>query len=479
MKTIDNLWKHQEEAFNKWLSLSDRTKFALFFEQGTGKTLTAIAMLNTLKNVHPEFKTLIMTPNESVTHNWEDELNNFKINYSIKPIVKGLGPCKKRIEMLKSNEVNTFITPYTSLINKDLLKAMLEFKFDVIIFDEAHYLKNNTSKRTKHSIKLSDIAKYKFILTGTPVLNDSIADFHQQIRLLDPEILGHNKKLFMIKYFDVVGIANPNEPNPYKQVPIYRPKKGSYEFVTNKIAPFSVRAEKKDCLDLPPLIKKVSFVEMTSKEKKVYEEMKKYFISECNDSTVVAEMAVSKSRKLHQISNGFFIDEFEATKSIEKDLLDSPRAKALKDLLEDSTQFGKKVLVWAVYKHHYEVIRLVCEKLKLGFAECTGEVKDKKAELDRFKSDKKCQVLLGHPRSAGIGINLVEADTAIFYSRSYSIEEDMQTEARNYRGGSDVHEKIIRHDIVTKKSIDEVIYNSIKNKIKIADSIMQFIKKGE
>lgn len=476
LKTINNLWSHQKEAFHKWLGSPDRTKFALFFEQGTGKTLTAISMLHTLKNVYTKFKTLILTPNESVTHNWEEELKGFKLNPNTFPIMKGVGPSKKRIEILEKKRPNTFITAYTSLINKDLFKALKEYKFDVIIFDESHYLKNPTSKRTKHSIVLSDIASHKFILTGTPVLNDSIADFHQQIRVLDPKILGHSKKMFMLQYFDVVGVHNPNEPNQYKQVPIYVPKKGAFEIVTNKIAPFSVRAEKKDCLDLPPLIKKVQFVEMTAKEKRVYLEMEKHFISECNDSLVVAEMAVSKSRKLHQISNGYFIDEFDQTKSIETDILNSPRAKVLKDLLQVTTEFGKKVLVWAVYKHHYEVIRQVCNSLKLGFSECTGESKNKQEEIDRFKTDKKCQVFIGHPRSAGIGINLVEAETSIFYSRSYSIEEDMQTEARNYRGGSDKHEKIIRYDIVTKDSIDELIYNSVKNKIKVSESIMNFIK---
>jgi len=131
--------------------------------------------------------------------------------------------------------------------------------------------------------------------------------------------------------------------------------------------------------------------------------------------------------------------------------------------------------VWAVFKENYNDIREVCEKLKLDYVEVTGEVsqKNKMLAVERLNNDPKCRVLIGHPGSGGIGINLVAANHTIFYSRSFSLEYDIQAEARNYRGGSEQHEKVTRIDLVTPNTIDEQVLKALASKKNIGYQVLK------
>ena len=148
--------------------------------------------------------------------------------------------------------------------------------------------------------------------------------------------------------------------------------------------------------------------------------------------------------------------------------------QALKELLADLT-VSNKVIVWCVFKENYNDIREVCEVLKVDYVECHGSVSqaDKQAAVDKFNTDKKCKVFFGHPGSAGIGLNLVSASHSVFYSRSFSLEYDLQAEARNYRGGSEIHEKITRIDLVTPDTIDELVMKALASKEQLSYDVLK------
>jgi SNF2 family DNA or RNA helicase len=153
---------------------------------------------------------------------------------------------------------------------------------------------------------------------------------------------------------------------------------------------------------------------------------------------------------------------------------DNPRAQALSDILEDLTPHHK-VIVWAVFKENYKQIREVLERLKLSYVEVHGEVsqKEKLNGVDKFNTDPTCRVFLGHPASGGIGINLVSASISVFYSRNFSLENDIQAEARNYRSGSEQHKKITRIDLVTPDTIDEEVLEALSQKKQIGESVLR------
>ena len=184
---------------------------------------------------------------------------------------------------------------------------------------------------------------------------------------------------------------------------------------------------------------------------------------------VSAQIALTKFLRLQQITTGFVTDD---DGNIIK--LPNPRSKVLQELLEDLTP-NHKVIVWAVFKENYEEIRKVCDILGVKFVEVHGEVGEKARyeNVDSFNNDESVRVLIGHPGSGGIGINLVASDVSIFYSRNFSLEQDIQAEARNYRGGSEKHAKVTRLDLVCSDSIDEDVCEAIDKKVSIGEAILR------
>jgi SNF2 family DNA or RNA helicase len=71
------------------------------------------------------------------------------------------------------------------------------------------------------------------------------------------------------------------------------------------------------------------------------------------------------------------------------------------------------------------------------------------------------------------GVNLIEAPNAIYYSRDFSLEKDIQSEARNYRGGSEIHEKVTRYDLVSRGTIDMDVLKALRGKRDVLEYLLQ------
>lgn len=464
MEYLIKPWAHQLEAIE---AASNKKEFGLFFDVGTGKTMTAINILRDKYAQHNKLlKTIVFGP-PIVVENWRREfLVHSKI--SEKKIIPLQGSQKERVKTFKAHcaEPCIFITNYEALLMKDLYEEFCKWKPEAIVWDELHKLKDMKSKRTKAAIKLADESIYRLGLTGTPVLNGAM-DLFSQFRVLDKgELLGKNFFVFRARYFFDKNAGMPQG----KYFPDWRPRESTFNELNKLIHTKSMRAIKSECLDLPPLVKKPIYVSMTPLQARAYNEMKKQFITYLNDKAAVADLAITKALRLQQIVSGFVKMDDESVIRFQ----DNPRAEALKELLEELTP-NSKVIVWAVFKENYETIREVCRKLCVDFVEVHGEIgdKDKFANVDKFNNVDSVRVLIGHPLSGGIGINLVSSDVSIFYSRNFSLEQDLQAEARNYRGGSERHQKITRIDLVAPNTIDELIVEKLAMKVNIGEKILR------
>jgi SNF2 family DNA or RNA helicase len=258
--------------------------------------------------------------------------------------------------------------------------------------------------------------------------------------------------------------------------PNWQPIKDADKKIRELIAPVSQFVDKATCLTLPPLVKKVIEVEMSNEQLRLYKEMRDSLVATINtptgDKHSVADLAITKALRLQQIASGYLSTTNEKGEVVTVKIKDNPRKEALRQLLEDIVPFHK-VLIWAVFHDNYDDIRDVCYNLNVEFSELHGLVKDKDAEAHRFRTDPKCRVLIGHPGSGGIGVNLIEASYMIYYSRNFSLEFDIQSEARNMRGGSEMHEKITRIDLIASNTIDQLVATSLANKIQISDSVLK------
>ena len=462
MEYLVPLWEHQKKAVE--LSKS-QTSFALFMETGTGKTATLINILRTLFTKNKRIgKTLIFSPPITLS-NWHREWGvHSKIQEQV-CVLKGSGA--KRLKDFLKGDKKIYITNYEALLMEPLFEAFLKWEPEVLVGDESHKTKDIKARRTKQFILLSDIAKHKYLLTGTPVLNTPM-DIFSQFRALDGgETFGKNFFAFRATYFYDANASMPRD----RYFPNWKIRPGAIEEINEKIYTKAYRVRKEECLDLPPLVKQVHEVELSPEQARAYEEMKQDFITTIRGETCVATLAITKALKLMQIVSGFVNAEKASVR-----MKWTPRQLALQELLE-TLCIEHKVLVWAVFKENYRQIAEVCDALKLKFVEVHGEVseKDREVAVKNFQKDPETKVFIGHPGSGGIGINLVEASYSIWYSRNFSLEQDIQAEARNYRAGSEQHVKITRIDLVARGTIDEEITKRLANKQAISDRVLQEI----
>ena len=443
------LWKHQAAAVAYATPLPD---YALLFEMGAGKTPTAINILRNKCAMHRRpLRTLILCP-LIVTHNWRDELARHS-KFKDSEICILAGPGKKRVKQFMESSASIFITNYEALLMGELFDLFEQWKIEMLILDESHRCKEMRAKRTKRAVKLADNTMYRLLMTGSPILKDPMDLFSQFLILDRGQTFGRNFFVFRSEYFWDKNAGMPKS----KYFPDWRLKPGAEQKISAKIAPKSMRVEKKDCLDLPPLVNQKIYIELSPMQRKLYDEMKRDFITFVDGQACAAPLAMIKGLRLQEILSGYVTVEGEAGYEV-KEIEDNPRADACAELLREITP-NAKVLVWASFRQNYVTLRRILDKLGVGYVFVTGDQDDaeKKAAIHRFHTDDKCRVFVGNPGSGGIGINLTIAPYAIFYSRNFNREHKLQAEARNHRGGSEIHDQITQYDLIAKGTMDEKV----------------------
>lgn len=481
---MSELWAHQKRAVAKALQ-PDTDCLGIFYDIGTGKSRTAIEILRHICARHQQLqRTLILAPKIVLT-NWKREI----VKYSKilpKDVIVLVGPgtkrCKDFVEAVGNggvlNKPKIVITNYESLTMDKLYSMLMSWNPEVIIGDEAHRLKNPEGKRSKAAIKLSDTSKYRYALTGTPILNSAM-DIFNIFRFLDKgRTFGTSFWKFRAQWFEDTNIQWAGKQGYF---PKYEPRVETYKELTKLIYQKALTAKKSECLDLPPFVRKEVFVELSPEQKRMYKEMKDDYIAwveQFEDSNekraVVAQMAVTKALRLQQIVTGYAKTEDGEVHKIK----DNPRLEALKELLEE-LHGGHKIIVWSVFHENYDDIARVCRDLKIDFAELHGRIPQKQRDenIARFCHQPECRVLIGNQSAGGIGINLVESDVSIYFSKNFSLEADLQSEGRNYRGGSERHGSVTRIDLVAEGTIDELIDEALKNKQAIGEQILTWKNK--
>jgi SNF2 family DNA or RNA helicase len=488
-----NWWAHQSRAIARSANPQDPCfdNMALFFETGTGKTATTVRVIadkfNRAKRV---MRTVIVCP-IIVTENWPREITKYSKITRDKVFVTYNKNPKKRYDnlakALKNNNGNMIIVVnFEGTLDKKLMDMLLAWKPEILVVDESQRCKNPQAKRTKNTITIADLTDHRYILSGTPILNSPM-DVWSQYRILDKgSRFGRNFFSFRAKFFYDKNAGMPAHlhfPDWAPRGAIYKDGKiigfepGSpMEEMNRLIYEIAEQAIKSECLDLPPLVRQSIYVDLSPEQRRLYDDLKENFVAYVSenpdDGAVVTDLAITKALRLQQIVSGYV--KLEDGREIFFE--DTPRRSALKELLEDIVCVNKKkVIVWSVFKHNYKIIADVCKELGIKYLEAHGEVSAKKKleNVDLFNENEEYGVFIGHPASLGVGINLVAASYSIYYSRDFSLENDLQSEARNYRGGSEIHESITRIDLIAKDTMDEQTVEALANKMAISSKVLK------
>lgn len=450
--------------------------FALFFEQGCGKTGAVINIIRKKYEAHNGLlRTLILAP-VIVLQNWKREILMHS-NIPSERICVLTGSGKKRLDTFEKfkEKFDAFITitNYETLPIREVYPALVDWSADILVCDESQKLKNPTSKRTRKATELSELARYRYILSGTPILNSPL-DIFSQFKILDGgERFGSNFYSFRCTYFYDENAAFKSR---HSYFPKWQIRPDAYKKISDLIAQVGMVVKKEECMDLPPLVNQVIQVEMTAEQQRIYRAMEKDFIAFLGSAQCVAQLALTKALRLLEISSGYVkLDTGEIIP-----IKDNPRTQALKEILEDIAPHHK-VIVWAVFRENYKEIRKVCEALNLQFVEVTGDVSntEKFRNVDAFNLDPSVRVLIGNQGAGGIGIGLQAASYMVYYSRDFSLEHDLQSEARAHRGGSEIHEKITRIDLVCPETIDELVLKKLAMKEEIGENVLQSLRENQ
>lgn len=477
MEYLIKPWDHQLKAIEMAKDVRD---FAFLMDMGTGKTSTTI---NVLRHKYAQNKrlmrTLILCP-VVVVENWRREFKvHSKIGHQVFPLV---GSEKQRIklfeEKIKLAQAPIFVTNYEAFQMKKLMQLLFNWRPEICVYDESQRLKNPQASRTKMAIMLSDLAHHRYILSGTPVLNTPM-DIWSQYRALDCGETFHDAQgrplnfyAFRNRYFEDINAGMPQGKHFAK----WEMQHDNVLVELNElIYKKAIRVMKQDCMDLPDLVRSRIEVQMAPEQARLYEEMKQNFIAYLKSGeAVTAQIAITKALRLQQIVSGYCKTE----SGEEITLKHNPRLDALQELLEDKPE-GEKIIIWATFHENYRQIAGVLDKLKIPYTELHGGVsgKDRQANIDRFQTDPRCEAIISNQASGGVGVNLTAASLSCFYSRNFSLEQDLQAEARNYRGGSEIHQKITRYDMVATGTIDELCLEALAGKLNMAEQVLSFKNK--
>ena len=462
-------YAHQLEALEKsWAAET----YALFMEMGTGKSKVLVDNIAVLYDKGAIRGALVVAPKgvyknwdqiefpvhlpEHVEHTkvlWEPNITKKK-QAELDTLFDGKDDLKILIMNVEAFSTTKGLDFAHSFLNIFLGKALIGI-------DESTTIKSPTAKRTKNILKIGELAKYRRILTGSPVTKSPL-DLYTQCKFLDPYHLDEDSYYaFRARYSNMV--KRNFGGRSVQLVVSYR----RLDELAQKLEKFSYRVLKEDCLDLPPKVFTKRLVELSDEQIKMYSTMKSAAIAEQGGKVMSSMSALTTLLRLHQITCGTFKADDGTITPIKNN-----RLTALMDCLEET---DGKVIIWATYR---EDIKNIVESLKKAYGDAStveyhGGV-DSTLRQDNIalfqQKNGPTRYFVGNPSTGGYGITLTAANTVIYYSNSYDLEKRLQSEDRAHRIGQTGSVTYI--DLVAEKTIDDRIIKSLRNKINIANEIM-------
>jgi SNF2 family DNA or RNA helicase len=331
----------------------------------------------------------------------------------------------------------------------------------LMAIDESTTIKNPDAKRTKAIVSLGLNAKYKRILTGSPVTKSPL-DLYKQCEFLSPWLLDHSSYYTFRTRYAVMRTANFGG----RSVQLVVGYKNLGE-LSKKLEPFSYRCLKEDCLDLPEYTYTKRIIQLTPEQKKIYLTMKQIALAQLDGKLMTTATALVQLMRLHQITCGHFTADDGTIKEIKNE-----RITALLEILEE---VENKAVIWAHYRYDIaSIIKAVESKFgKDSYVTYYGDTSsdDRQKAIEEIQNpDSKVRFIIGTPQTGGYGITLTGANTMIYYSNGYDLEKRIQSEARINRAGQT--RKMTYIDIQCEDTVDEKIVKALVKKMNIANEIM-------
>ena len=420
--------EHQKEAVQK---LVENKKFILADDMGLGKTTsTIIAALEANSK-----KVLIICP-ATLKINWKREIENYS---------------NKSIYIAEGKNFSTdadFV-----IINYDIIKnfhdpkkkddsEILKSNFDLVIVDEAHYIKNGQAQRTKLINDLVKTVDRLWLLTGTPMTSRPM-DYFNLLSLVDSPV-SKNWMAYAIRYcqgyqFNVGGRKIWNITGA-----------SNLEELRERTAGTILRRLKENVLDLPDKI--ITPVYLRLKSKNYEEVMGEYYdwYDKNPDESKSLTVQFSKLTKVRQI-----IADEKISQTIE--------------IAENIIEQDKKVIIFCNFT---DSLNKIIEHFGKSAVKLDGSMSkpERQRSVDEFQDNPKVKVFVGNIKAAGVGITLTSAEAVIMNDLSFLPSDHAQAEDRAYRYGQ--KNNVLVYYPIFENTIEGVIYDILNNKKQVIATVM-------
>jgi SNF2 family DNA or RNA helicase len=460
-------YAHQRTAFE---ASRMRPNFALLMDMGTGKTKVA---LDTIAAAFEERKidlALVVAP-KGVIANWKLEIAAHLPDRIVREIVLW----KPSLTKMKRDELNSLyssgnklrfllmnVEAFSTKKGVEIAKVFVLHFDTFMIVDESTTIKNRQAKRTKSLCAVGRDAKFRRILTGSPVTKSPL-DLFSQMNFLDPKILGYSSYYTFQNRYAVVKRRTMGTHSFNQVVGFQR-----LEELTKALEEHSYRVRKSDCLDLPDKVYMKRMVQLTDEQAEAYTQMKHLALAKLGSGELsTTQNVLTQIMRLQQICLGHLTDDAGEVHDLKSNRLD--------ELLDIIDEIQGKAIIWATWTRD---IRSIAEALRDRYsvqavARLHGETPDSERQkiVEDFQDrHSDLRFLVSHPRTGGFGLTLTAASTVIYYSNSYDLELRLQSEDRAHRIGQ--INKVTYIDLIAPDTVDQKIVNALRGKISVADTIL-------
>ena len=334
----------------------NREVYALFMEMGTGTTKVLIDNMSMLYDNGKIDGALIIAPKGVIGTWYRQELPTHLVDHVENKAVMWQSNITKSQSRLLGNLFKTGEELHILIMNVEAFSTPKGTKFaekfllshnTLMVIDESTTIKNPKAKRTKNILALSKRAKYRRILTGSPVTKNPL-DLYSQCEFLDPYCLD-----FQSYYSFRNRYAEMKTANFYGRSVQIVSRFRHLDELAEKLKPFSFRVLKENCLDLPEKTFMKRQIELSEEQKKVYKQMKQMALAQLNGKVVTTATALTQIMRLQQITCGHFKADDGSIQDIKNN-----RLTELMDVLDE---LEGKAVIWAHYQHD---VRKIIRKSK-------------------------------------------------------------------------------------------------------------------
>jgi SNF2 family DNA or RNA helicase len=453
-----------------------KAEFALFWEQGTGKTKGTIDTAAGLFARGLVRGMLVVAPNgvhrnwvsDELPAHWPEDLPPLRALSWSSTSAETVWHRKAVADLLKDPGPVFMAMSYDQLMTKAGTQAawdLLRGRPCLYVLDESARVKTPSAKRT-HKVQASGrYAPYRRILTGTPVANSPF-DVYSQVRFLDPDFWVRELRIgsygaFKARFGRWMTVQDSSGR--------FFPKLLAYQdldVLERVLSTISDRVLKDQVLDLPPKVYQRRYHAMEGEQARMYRELKQDLITFLNSGEMVtAEMAIVKLLRLQQVCCGFITLEDRSTRVVADP---NPRAQLLEDILGDLT---RPSIIWGRFQRDIDEAAAASKRAgrrPVTYDGRTSEA-DRKAALDAFHAGE-ADDFIANPAAAGEGLTLTEADTVIYYSNSFNLTHRLQSEDRAHRIGQT--RSVTYIDLLAEDTVDSYILKALQAKRDVASTVL-------